>query len=345
MAFKGIGILSGRKISFLDHLIPLCSMMGIPLYCTDRWTAELADIFYPSVSLVKKPLLESYDAFFYVELSRTPLGSFDFRQFLHTQPKRSVFGFHGNSDKNLDTFWIERLVDEDLVLVYGDFFIDCLKDKGVWPRLNSVVRTGNYRLNYYEKQRAFFERVVNPYRFSASKRKTILYAPTWCYPDRHSQWNSSFFDTHRDVLESIPEDFQIFVKLHPYYFSLFPKEVADLKKALEEHEQIRFLDETPLIYPFLEQADIYLGDYSSVGYDFLAYNRPMFFLSPREDVFLHRCGRWIAPKEYPHLYSILRDDRQETLRETRQQMYHYVFGDSKAFERIAEDIQQQLAKQ
>ena len=74
------------------------------------------------------------------------------------------------------------------------------------------------------------------------------------------------------------------------------------------------LIEFPYIYPLLEFCDIYLGDCSSVGYDFLHLNRPMYFLNPHNrdsnhnSCFLHQYGVVIPKRDWAkvfHYFEIL----------------------------------------
>lgn len=340
-SIKGLGILTGARSSFLDHLVPLCHLMNIPLYCTDRWVAELADIFYPPLEQIKTPNLKDYSTFFYVQPARTAHGSFYFDTLLYQGKARSVCGLHGNSEKNLDTFWVERLTDEDLVLLYGEFLIQSLKEKGVFSRMPSCVVTGNYRQTFYEKHREFFDQICQSHLFS-TKKITVLYAPTWTYPDRRERWNSSFFDVYPYVLDHIPDEFQVLVKLHPFYFYLYPREVEELKERYSANAAIHFLDEIPLVYPFLDKVDIYLGDYSSVGYDFLFYNRPLFFINSEKKTALSQCGKVLSISELPYLYQILRKETQEDLSSIRKAFYHHAFAPSKPFDLLRKEIEEGL---
>lgn len=344
MESNSIGILPGPRSSFLDHLVPLCQLMNIPLYCTERWVAELGEIFYPPMTLLKKVQLENYQTFLYVEPAKTALGSYQLGHLLHKGSAQSICGFHGNSDKNLDTFWLERLVEEDIILIYGNYLLDFLKRKGILSRLKQLIVTGNYRYAFYEKHRHFFDALARPHLFSNSARKTILYAPTWSYQDRHATWNSPFFTTVSWVLDTLPKEFQMFVKLHPFYFYLYPQVAEEIKHRYKEHENIHFLDEIPLIYPFLEKTDIYLGDYSSVGYDFLFYNRPMFFLNTHQEMLLSCCGKKIEKADLPKMYHMICKDDQKELSVHRKQLYHYAFGPSKPFDLLSNEINQALSK-
>jgi hypothetical protein len=48
-----IGVVEGPRTSFLDHLIPLCHLLQIPLYCEDAYVRAAAEIYYPPVELVE----------------------------------------------------------------------------------------------------------------------------------------------------------------------------------------------------------------------------------------------------------------------------------------------------
>ena len=79
---RGIGILPGDNLSYIDHLVPLCQMMEIPILVTDPWVKELIEIFYPPMDVILAqpedynldPYLEGYEIFFYVDFFRTGNG-------------------------------------------------------------------------------------------------------------------------------------------------------------------------------------------------------------------------------------------------------------------------------
>ena len=91
-----------------------------------------------------------------------------------------------------------------------------------------------------------------------------------------------------------------------------------------------------MIFPLLEVSSIYLGDMSSIGYDFLAFNRPMYFLNehmldPKADprVFLYRCGVSIFPDNYHNVYEVIKNTLESDsfdFGKTRKQVYEYSFG-------------------
>jgi CDP-glycerol glycerophosphotransferase (TagB/SpsB family) len=70
--------------------------------------------------------------------------------------------------------------------------------------------------------------------------------------------------------------------------------------------KVRLLEHFPPIYPLLDRTDAYIGDMSSIGYDFLAYERPLFFLTKEKadplsnpSAFLMRCGQQVLIKDIP----------------------------------------------
>lgn len=339
MEYRGIAIVAGRRTSFLDHLVPLCHLMDIPLLCTDRWLYTLAEHFYPKTELVLatrenfQEILSGYQTFYTVEPSRLHPYALQFGEFLYQGEGKTVNGFHGNPDKFRQSYWIERYADEDVLLVYGQHMVDYLKEKRVWPRLKKTVRISNLRLQFYTTHKPFFDRIAKPHLFVKNCYKTVLWAPTWSFSN--SEHGSPFFHLYPYVLDAIGCDFQVIVKLHPYLFHLFPEKIAQIKERYAGHDRILFLDEIPIIYPLLNAVDIYLGDYSSVGYDFLARNRPLFFLENTKGG-LQRAGVCIDPHSYGRLYQVL-DEGDRYFRQ-RQEIYQYAFGQLRSWSALKQEI-------
>jgi hypothetical protein len=355
---KGIGILPGKRFSQVDHLVPLCQIMKIPLLCTDPTIKEWVEIFYPEMEIFLDEAwddfsldlcLKDYDTFFYVDHSRNFHGSFQFFEYTSHCPARSVCGLHGNSDKKRNLFWIERFLDEDIVLLYGQYMIDFLREKGIWERMKNIILVGNYRWKFYQENQSFFDTLAKPLQFPRqSHRKTVLYAPTWTSPNLRTEWRedySSFFAVYQYVLDKIPEEFQIYVKIHPHFILHYPQEVQEIKQKYQESERIIFLNDIPLIYPFLQKVDFYIGDYSSIGYDFLSFNRPLFFINinqrnPLYDrgVLLYLSGNSLFYEDLSRLYQILdRSLVEDPYKAIREKMYTYTF-----IERSLEEVKQQI---
>lgn len=340
-------------LSYLDHIAPLCAVMQIPLLCDNLWMQTLAELYYPSLSVILDEgkgycldeTLKNYDVLFTVNPSRKANGSFQFFDYLYRGKARSVCSFHGQSDKKQTLFWLEQFADEDIVLAYGPYMMDFFQDKGVLARIPQVIHCGNYRYEYYKKHQPFFDALVAPHLFPENGKKTLLYAPTWTHPNQKSEWRieySCFFQAYRFVLDTIPDDYQVLVKLHPLLVHYYPNEVETLIATYETNEKIRFLNDIPLVYPILAKADLYLGDFSSVGYDFLAFNRPLFFLSEeKQGLHLYKAGTSLDSQRYGALYSQL--EKKDDKRSQREEMYAYAFGETKELSVLKSEIEASYA--
>lgn len=338
---KGVGLNPNNYIQFTDHLGPICVLMDVPLIVTDEKYAKQLTNFYPglSVKLIEwatvtpEFLIQNYD---YLLQSEPWIRDRLYKLFEPLEEKyhkviRNIQCPHGFSDK---VFWLGQCAFEDITLVYGDNMLDMFKYAGVDQFLNAFVRTGNYRYSYYLKHRQFFDSVTEEKVFSrfAKKQRTILYAPT-CNDQME---NCSLFEAQA-IFENLPNDYNLLVKIHPL---LEETDGPFLYKTMGKYEKkgnIVFEQDFPLIYPLLSRSDIYIGDRSSIGYDYLAFNRPMFFLDHKKadvkkerDAFLNRCGVNILPNEYGTIYSTIESclsHDQEKFNKIRTEIYKYTFGD------------------
>jgi len=106
----------------------------------------------------------------------------------------------------------------------------------------------------------------------------------------------------------------------------------------------------PPIYPLLEKSAFYIGDYSSIGYDFLYFNRPLFFVSSTSTFSsycspLHRCGIPLHPEDLSKLKKKIHlhlNQSPDVFSEVRRQTYHYAFGNPKSFELLYKDLFQTI---
>lgn len=288
------GLIYGSEPHHLDHLAPLCALLEIPLILSDEALAEQANRFYPNLWVIlwhaeelPEKLVNQFDTILY----STPRVLFDeifyFAQALHQKQIRTVWCPHGNSDKGKTTPFMEALQEEELLLTYGPRIESFLKEKGV---LAPTLRIGNYRFHYFKRHKKFY------HGFLSRKRKsTLLYAPTW--QDREK--NSSFPKIWPHLVKA-PQDFFLIVKLHPNLYIQYPEEISYLEKA-----GIRLIKDFPPVYPILAKTDIYLGDMSSIGYDFLNFQKPMVLLAESE---LCKVGRYVPQDQYERIFDICREE-------------------------------------
>ena len=348
---KGAGLQTPTASYQLDHLAVICIIMDIPLLCLDDTDLELAAKYYPGVKAQKveyseftpEALVTNYDVLFTSDLSQTLPKQFQVLEKLHHKKLRHVFCPHGFSDK---VFYFKCCAKEDIVLVYGQNMLDLFNAENILQTINSYVLVGNYRYAFYKKNKKFYDDLAEKEVWSrfAKDKKTILYAPTWS--DKEN--SGTFFEATSILIDQLPSHYNLLVKLHPRleldditgYYQLIGK--------YEHRGDVLFLNQYPPVYPILARSDIYVGDMSSVGYDYLAFNRPMFFLSKMQrdskterSNYLSRCGVSVRPDQYPDIYKMIEshlEEDQTPLHEIRQEAYKYTFAEGISFSSIRESI-------
>lgn len=350
MPLKHVAIQTDVETHYVDHLGVLCAILGVPFLFTDDDQYEIARKYYPGLKaelvdwmeVTPEPLMKNYDVILssYCWDRQLFEEAFEMCQEAPRKKMRSIYCPHGNSDKG-EAEDHEQLLNADAVLIYGQHMMNLLKELNVWQRLGKYALTGNYRNSYYLRHQKFYDQLVNEEILSyfPEKKKILLYSPTW---------NTDFFTTHVHVLENIPEHLNVIVKVHPRLMQDHLGMMLCILERYKERKNILFLTDFPLIFPLLSQVDIYVGDVSSIGYDFLAFNRPMFFLNsyPHEPnakrcFFLYQCGVELFPSDYHRLYSIIDHHLScdnASLQARRQHMYHYAFGPEKSFHQIRKDV-------
>src|SRR5581483_4613726 len=353
--FRAAGLIYGPELHHLDHLGPLCSMMGIPLIVTEERIFDLAKRYYPGLHpilfdylAIAEYLVSHYDIVFY----SMPRDIFDeiffFAQKLLQKRIRAIWCPHGNSDKGDSIFYMEALKKEEAVLLYGKQMFEFFKRKDVFDQLKGWVATGNFRLQFYLENKAFYDQCAEKEIFTKlpEAEHTLLYAPTW----QDYEKSSSLFNAIEPLIKSLPSDNNLIIKIHPNSLLQDEFTLEELMRKHEDKGNILFLTEFPPIYPLLARVDAYIGDMSSIGYDFLYFNKPMFFLNPNgrdrntdAGLYLFRCGIEIHPEDYTHIHKIIKDYFLFELRsfsEIRKAVYEYAFGHPKPLDKLKEEVQQ-----
>lgn len=305
---KNVAAISTGPLTHLDHLAPLCAILEIPLIVTEYDQLEIGQTFYPMVEWEHLSLAEltldymatRFEAIVvcgkFWAMSLKPL-----MQLLYQKELRVIFSPHGQSDK--ESFLKER-VAQDIDLAYGPLM---LQEKP------GSIEMGNVRLWLYNQHKAHFDALAERLIFSHLDpgKKTVLYAPTWST----TATTTSFFEQTGQIVDAYSEHYNLVIKPHPL---LEQNQPAHHWRIVEQNkEKAFFLHDFPAIYPLLEKSDIYLGDTSSIGYDFLYYNRPLFFL--KEGGRLQTCGQYLA-----ECTSI--EYEQIELKNRREELYREAFG-------------------
>ncbi|MCH9612016.1 MAG: hypothetical protein S4CHLAM102_04990 [Chlamydiia bacterium] len=287
-----ICLLFGSDRHYIDHIVPLASLLNLPIAITDESIYQSIQEQYPPLTLyyfppdqVSQKLLE-YD--YNVVASCLPRPFLDklFYFDMHRYQKRicNIWVPHGTSDKPLNNRHYEGLQHEDLLISTGPAMTERLLAAGIdeWR----IIKGGNYRKAYYELHKSHFR----PNLLSGKPR--VLYAPTW-----NDYENGSSQSHLRTICQAIPDSYHFLCKLHPNTNSENPHLINTLN-----YPNLFFIEDYSPIYPLLDQSDIILLDNSSIGYDALYFEKPLYFITDKIHTPLHECGLCIHPDD---IFSLL----------------------------------------
>ncbi|HSX25494.1 MAG TPA: CDP-glycerol glycerophosphotransferase family protein [Chlamydiales bacterium] len=315
---------TGSDIHLLDHIAPLAELLQMPLITTETLNHELACRYYPQVEVRHMPdlefklstIAEQFDTLFECKYWAPHLKSL-FQQ-LYNKKMQLVFCPHGQSDKGYQTPLLAPYAQQDAVLICGKLMIQMLKDLSIWPSISNYALIGNYRLQFYQKHQSFYDNLVEKTFPLSSKNRTLLYAPTW----RDADASTSFFDHAPKVLSQLPSDWNLLLKLHPLLEQRDPSHFYSIAALADKKPNVHLIHEFPPVYPLLSRADIYLGDASSVGYDFLFFQRPLYFFPTTHPGRLHSCGQFIDPSK--NIYSQL--EKSNLYKEKQRALYQLAYS-------------------
>lgn len=346
---KAACLQTGVKPHLLDHLANMASILNIPLIVTDPLIEELARKYYPYTQTIYIEERRCSLAFLKENFNTLIVSCKHFSSELSVsiaklfhQKIHFFYLPHGNSDKG----WLDPskdpLLGGDLTFLYGKQMKQMLNDRGVLKTLNGSVTTGNYRLRCYQNNRPILDPLIENEIFSKFEKKqtTLLYAPT--YNDEEN--SSSFIEIGPTLLANVPDHFNVIVKLHPNLEEREPEKVYPIIGAYEK-KNIMFLKEMPLVYPLLSHVDLYLGDFSSVGYDFLSFNKPLYFINKDNrkgaSTSLFQAGIEIPKEEYGDVFSFIEKTLQENQKDkqaARKKLYENCFDPTATDQSILEDV-------
>ncbi len=329
---------------YLDHLGVIAILLHIPLLVTDEETFEISKKFYPelSVHLIAPKELSLFYLSNHFDLIFES-GHFwtseilPFLELLYEKKMRMIYCPHGNSDKK--SFFSEA-APKDISLVYGNHMINHLQNSGELSKLQAYIITGNYRLLYYVQRKRFYDLLLDQYlsKTMIPDRKTLLYAPSWLTRSN----DSVFYYNCLRIIEEIGEYYNIIVRWHPF---LEETHLVYLEKLLLRYEGVKgisFLQKFPAIYPLLNRMDAYIGDNSSIGYDALSFNKPLYFLGDHSNL-LTQCGVSLPEKEHLGSFIRAREDSSRMFDCRINSLYKHVFGERKEIAKIEKEIKEALS--
>lgn len=337
MSHKIASILYGNHYYLLDHLAPICEMLNIPLFLTDQQVLEIANTYYPSlIASIKNPrdlTIASIDSEYEALLQCTSFlpNQKQLFKLLCNKDMKLIVCPHGNSDKGYIDPFMQAYTYVDLALLYGNQMIDFFKKKNL--TVQKSISMGNIRLSYYKKNKEFLDELTEKNIFSHLQKDipNIFYAPTW----NDEEDLSSFCDLTDHLIDQLPSKYNLLIKPHP---KLKDSDVSTYYRVLQNKKNVFVIEDFPLIYPILSKVDLYIGDFSSIGYDFLYFQKPMIFFDkknrdPKNDpsLFLHKCGSNLS--DLSNIYDLVEKMLQNNpFKQIQRTTYEYAFGNNDCLE-------------
>ncbi|MEO1781201.1 hypothetical protein BAU18_000780 [Enterococcus diestrammenae] len=182
-----------------------------------------------------------------------------------------------------------------------------------YPRMDNTINP----INDIEEKLEFFG-------LHLDGKKVALFSPTWSgssilKPDNDIQQLISEFEY---LKSRIGQTYQVFVKVHPFVYK-FVKDIPELKGYLVSD----YLD----VNEFLPVVDILITDYSSIFFDFLIQDKPIFFYCPDYEQYIGSRGVYIPLKDLPGSVS-------PTIMELCECISNYDQSGLTGFERVRKDF-------
>lgn len=303
--------------------------------------------------LFVKPFLMAGAEFILMDNGFLPMAFFDVRkettviQLWHGTGSVKKFGQDSNKgrlkelekriNKNIDFLTVNA---KSQIEQYAKAF-GISKDKVVvtgLPRTDWLMRMREKET--YERNRASIREKVGKFLGkSIDGKKILLYAPT--FRDEEGGNPKLHIDIKR-FLEALPETILLGIRLHPFVAKFYEEKEEERILNLSFYEDLNEL---------LVLSDALLTDYSSLIFDYVILDKPMFFLTDDlEDFSLHGRGFYLDyKKDLPGLWveeevelakKIERDLKEEPLllRQKREAFLkrYYEYLDGNSAERVYE---------
>lgn len=323
---EAAGLILSDSLHYLDHLGPFCALKGFPLIICEPMLAQLASTYYPGLQIIHQEWPN-------IELPTTIISCHP-RPILQSNFSLATLNTcllpHGNSDKGWKSAVFEHLCHEQTVFVYGAKMFDAIQEKIKDLSHLHIEQVGNFRQCYFKQHQTFYRELTK--KNIPRGQTTFLYAPTW----QDLESNCSFWEAFPILAKTLPDDYMLLVKPHPNTLTAFAPQIEQMIGRWKEKPNIFWLTDFPPIYALLDICDGYIGDMSSIGYDFLNRSRPMYFLnhqqrsrSSDQGLYLYRCGIEIFPEDYKNLFLLDQQTRhldQARFQQIRKEIYEYTFA-------------------
>lgn len=358
---RGAALIGEEQLQHADHLLPLCHLLNLPCYMLSADDNELCQTIYPGVDLklidyrffTPELLIEQHELLLFSEFWKQNSFYEAFKEIEKSCGKhlKKVYCPHGFSDKS---FYLRHCKDEEYSLLYGQNMVDMLKEIDSLPQNYAVV--GNYRERYYNNFKRQLDHTIDTLLEGKLPHDApiALYAPTW----DDAEGGSTLMEHSRSIIKGMPDGWSLIIKPHPRSETLVDEQDSQayfnyqrLLGEFESHRNLLFLERCPLIYPLLNRCSVYIGDTSSVGFDFLYFNRPLYLidlLGKQRQIgrsTLFDCGETFKADEVGNLWQSIEKQHaggQDAYEAKRQKMYDYTFGSRLELKEVAERVWQML---
>jgi CDP-glycerol glycerophosphotransferase (TagB/SpsB family) len=251
--------------------------------------------------------------------------------------------------------WFRGLIKDrfDLLLLPGQVLYDLFRSIGVIKKGNNRIigfpRHDQILRGEIDKIKVLKDLGLNP------SRKTVLYAPTW---HGKLEFNMNSMETMGlAVVNAVMDDINLIVRPHPRSITMneAPNVMEILRERSATSDNIRLVDD-----PFfdtvklLAAADMGVTDYSTIGVEFFAFDKPVIFLDHLGDlysdqklmeIYTRDAGYIVSDPKYIRKMILLALKNPGEKKNIRKKYTSYFFGprDGRAGERGAEAIKNLLA--
>jgi CDP-glycerol glycerophosphotransferase (TagB/SpsB family) len=297
------------SLHYLPTILPLLKETGGILLTLNKKTAayigtseEYRDT---EVRYFKKiEFLKNYVAECRIDILVQP--SFTIRHFIKIRNLKHVQIFHGTSDKPFN--FHKSLGKYDLITVPGHKMKEDIVKTGYAPA-EKVFPIG------YAKVDSFLHSNFDGKGFQKEigidpGKATVLYTPTWADPDCYSSFSKFLGKILKDL-----KPYNVIIKPHSNILRYRPWLI--FKASILKGKNVFLFPNTPDVLPFMAISNLMITDISSVSHEYLPFDKPMVFLSPKaidsipeEHRWIWRCGDVIEDKR--DVYSVVKENLENS---------------------------------
>ena len=278
-----IGYFIENCLHFLPHIMPLVKETGGTILTFHRKTEKFIDEPSENYNIVYyknyKHLLKDFNN---LSIDVIVHPTFSIRHFKNIHGVKHIQVFHGTGSKPFDFHKSLRLYD--LIAAPGPKLKEDILQKGL-AEPDKIVVAGIYKIDSFLHSNFDSETFKRKIGIDNSK-KMVLYAPTWCDPNRYSSFSKYIVSILRNL-----EDFNVIVKPHLNILKYRPWQI--LKAYIMKKKNCYIYPKSVSVLPFMAISDILITDLSAVSNEYLAFDKPMVFLCPKPIDKIPEEHRWI----------------------------------------------------